>query len=111
MIKNQCNCAGDCKYDLKGGNCRSENIIYKATVNSDVEKNLYICLCSTQFRFWYANHKKSFKGGVNKNETELSKYGCGRKRKNIDFKLTRKVIKRVQSIADGNNPVCGLCLK
>ena len=29
--ENRRNCAGGCKYDLKGGNCRSENIIYKAT--------------------------------------------------------------------------------
>ena len=110
-IKNQCNCAGGCKYNLKGGNCRSENIIYKATVNSDLEKKFYIGLCSTQFRFRYANHKKSFKGGVYENETELSKYVCGLKRKNIDFKLTWEVIKRAQPIADGNNPVCRLCLK
>ena len=30
------------------GNCRSDNIIYKATVNSDLEKKFYIGLCSTQ---------------------------------------------------------------
>ena len=110
-IQDQCNCVGGCKYDLKGGNCRSENIIYKATVNSDLEKKFYIGLCSTQFRFRYANHKKSFKGGVYENETELSKYVCGLKRKNIDFKITWEVLKRAQPIADGNNPVCRLCLK
>ena len=71
LIQNQCNCVGGCKYDLKGGNCRSENIIYKATVNSDLEKKFYIGSCSTQFRFQYANHKKAFKDDVYKNETEL----------------------------------------
>ena len=50
LIQNQCNCVVGCKCDLKGGNCRSENIIYKATVNSDLKKKLYIGLCSTQFR-------------------------------------------------------------
>ena len=107
----KCNCAGGCKYNLKGGNCRSDNIIYKATVNSDLEKKFYIGLCSTQFRFRYANHKKSFKGGVYENETELSKYVCDLNRRNIDFKITWEVIKRAQPIADGNNPVCRLCLK
>ena len=47
-----------------------ENIINKATVNSDFEKKFYIRKCSTQLE----------------NETELLKYVCGLKRKNIDFK-------------------------
>ena len=96
---------------MKGGNFRSENIIYKATVNSELEKKFYIGLCFTQFRFRYANHKNFFKGSVYENETELSKYVCGLKRKNIDFNITWEVIKRAQPIADDNNPVCRLCLK
>ena len=67
--------------------------------------------CGAQFKLRYANHKKSFKDGVYENETELSKYVCGLKRKNIDFKITWKVLKRAQPIADNNNPVCRLCLK
>ena len=62
--ESQCNCAGSCKYPLKEGNCRIKNIVYKATVNSDLETRFYIGLCSTQFRFRWANHKKYFKGGV-----------------------------------------------
>ena len=87
------------------------NIVYKATVNSEHETKFYIVLCSTQFRFRYANHKKSFKYGSYENDTELSKYICSLKRKNIDFKIYWKVIKRAQPIADGNNPVCRLCIK
>ena len=52
-----------------------------------------------------------FKGGVDGNETELSKYVCDLKRKSIAFRITWEVIKRAQAIADGNNPVCRLCLK
>ena len=54
---------------------------------------------------------KIFKGGVYKNYTELSKYVCCIKHKNTDFKITWEVFKRAQPIADGNNPVCRLCLK
>ena len=96
---------------MKGGNCCSKNIIYKATLHSDLKKKFYIGLCSTQFRFCSANHKKFLKGGVYENDTEHSKYVCGLKRKNFDFKLTWEVIKRAQPIADGNYPVCRLCLK
>ena len=57
LIQNQCNCVSGCNYTFKGGGCRLENIIYKAIVNSDLEKKFYIGLCSTRFRFWYAKHK------------------------------------------------------
>ena len=110
-IRSQCGCAGGCKYPLKGGNCRSENLVYKATVNSGVETRFYIGLCSTQFRFRYANHKKSFKGGIYENDTELSKYVCELKRNGTDFEISWEVIKRAQPIADGNSPICRLCLK
>ena len=96
---------------MKRGNYRPENIVYKDTVISVHETRCYIGLCSTQFRFRYAKHKKSFKYGIYKNDTELSMYICSLKRKNIDFKIYWEVIKRAQPIADGNNPVCRLCIK
>ena len=45
------------------------------------------------------------------NDTELSKYVCSLKRRNIDHETSWEVIKRAHSIADGNKPVCRLCLK
>ena len=86
----QCGCAGSCKYPLRGGNCRTENIVYKATVNSNLETRFYVGLCSTQLRFRYANHIKYFKGGVYENETELSKYVCGLKRRDIGYEISWK---------------------
>ena len=71
----------------------------------------FIGLCSTQFKFRYANHKKTFKGGVYENETKLSKYVCVLKRKNIDLKITWEVLKRAQPIANGINLDFKLCLK
>ena len=44
LIKNQCNCAGGCKYDLKGGNCRSENIIYTFSCLKCVHNSNFIKL-------------------------------------------------------------------
>ena len=75
------NCAGSCKYPLKGGNYWSEKIVSKATVISELETRFYIGLCSTQFIFRYDNHKKCFKCGMYKNDTKLSKYICVLKRK------------------------------
>ena len=45
------------------------------------------------------------------NDTEISKYICSLKRKNIDFKTTWEVIKRTQPITNGNNQVCRSCIK
>ena len=45
------------------------------------------------------------------NDTELSKYVCSLKRRNIDHETSWEVIKRAQYIADNNNPVCRLSLK
>ena len=95
----QCGCAGGCKYPLKGGNCSSENIVYGATVNSGTDTRFYICLCSTQLRIRYANHKNSFKCGIYENYTQLLKYICGLKRSCVDHKIFREVIKRAQPIA------------
>ena len=55
--------------------------------------------------------KKSIKGGIYENDTELSKYVCGLKHSSIDFEISWEVIKRAQPIADGNSPICRLCLK
>ena len=57
QIKNKFNCVSGSKCDLKVGNRRSENIIYKAKVNCDLEKKFYIGFCSTQFRFRNATIK------------------------------------------------------
>ena len=65
-------------------------------------------MSSTQFRFRYANHKKYFKYGLYENDTEFSKYVCSLK---IDFEISWKGIKRAHPMADGNNPVCRLCMK
>ena len=55
--------------------------------------------------------QKIFHSWFIQNETELSKYVCGLKRKNKYSKITWEVLKRAQPIADDNNPICRLCLK
>ena len=66
-------CTGSYKYPFKGGNCRTENIVYKATLNYDLQTKVYIGFCSTQFRFRYATYNISLKGGVYETDTQLAK--------------------------------------
>ena len=95
---------------MKGGNCRSENIIYKATVNSDSEKKFYISFVQLSTDFNMLTIKIILKV-VCENETELSKYVCDLKSKYIDFRIPWKVIKGAQPIGDGNHGVFKPCLK
>ena len=95
---------------MKKGNCRSEDIIYKATVNSDLEKKFCIGFAQLSSDSGMLTIKNLLKVQF-ENETKHSTYVCDLKRKNIDFKITWEVIKRTQPIADVNNPVYRLCLK
>ena len=97
------------------GNYRSENIVYKAIVISELETSFYISfLNSVKIQIWQP--KKYFYCSIYENGTEISKYICGLKRKNIDHKITWDVIKRdistlSQPIRYDNNPICHLCIK
>ena len=52
-----------------------------------------------------------FEGGVYENDTELLKYVCSLKCRDIDHEISTEMIKRAQPVADGNNQVCRLGLK
>ena len=65
-----CNCRNKqaCPLD---GKCRSESIIYKATVESGNTYKHYYGLAEGEFKYRYNNHTKSFKNAQYANETVL----------------------------------------
>ena len=71
-MEGQCNCVDGCKYYLKGGNCLS--IVYKPIMKSELETKFNISLCSTQFRFRYANHKKYLRRGIYENGNDYQAF-------------------------------------
>ena len=69
-----CNCldGNNCPLD---GKCLEKDILYLGVVKSDIRnynEKIYK-LCSTSFKYRYANHKKSFNHEKYKTDTELSK--------------------------------------
>ena len=69
-----CNCRKkeECPLD---GQCKTPNVVYKATVTNSVNEDEKIYIGMTEnFKKRYANHKKSFSSKRYKNETELSSY-------------------------------------
>ena len=62
--------------------CLSTDIVYKATVVSNIGKASYISLASGPFKTRYNNHTKSFRNDRYQKETELSKHIWSLKKKN-----------------------------
>ena len=57
------------------GNCLSDQIVYQANINSNLENNkekIYKGICDTTFKLRYANHKKTFNYLKYKTDTELA---------------------------------------
>ena len=64
------------------GNCLSECLIYKASVNTTTNK-YYYGTCENTFKERYNNHKCSFRNKSPEKNTELSQYLWELKDENI----------------------------
>lgn len=103
-----CNCRGttiSCPLD---GNCLKKSIIYKADVRSNGNEASYIGLSSGSFKTRFANHKKSFKHEISKNETALSNYVWNLKRNNENFEIKWSVLSENKQYDPGTTR-CYLC--
>ena len=67
------------KTQLKG-KCLVDNVVYRAKVETNKEKQTYVGLCSTTFKDGIRNHKSSFKNS--KFRTTLARHVCELKEKN-----------------------------
>ena len=112
-----CNCRNKNNCPLNGGNCRTESVIYKATVNTKNETKTYIGLTANQIKKRIAAHNttinckpenKNYKQYVN--STELSKLTHKLKQEGVDYNLSWKIIEKVNKPKQGKN-TCRLCLK
>ena len=99
-----CNCADKSKCPLDG-ECRTQNIIYQATVESSKENQTYIGLTSTEFKARYANHKASFEHKEKRNSTELSKYIWQLKEQNVTFKIKWKTVGQAKPYVNTTNTI------
>lgn len=104
----QCNCrrGTDCPLD---GNCLTESIVYKATVETNNSKETYVGLTEGKFKTRYNNHKSSFNHPSKKNSTELSKHIWSLKEQGTAYNIKWSILKRARAYSN-NNKRCGLCL-
>ena len=93
-----CNCRNKADCPLENS-CLTPNIIYKETVenNVDDEKRFYICITEHSFKKRFSNHKKSFNLKKYEKETELSKYILKLKEDGKSPSIKWSIVKRVNS--------------
>ena len=90
--------------------------IYKTTVTVTVtERNshnqeTYIGLKENEFKTRFNLHKSSFKLEHKRTSTTLSEHVWKLKKKNINFKIKKEVVKKVKPFAPSDK-VCKLCLQ
>ena len=104
----KCSCPRNAICPLEG-QCLSKNIIYQATVKSDVKEETYVGLTATDFKSRLANHKASFKSNTKRNTTELSKYIWSLKESNVDYSISWKILCHTSPYSNKTKR-CNLCI-
>ena len=107
-LAQNCNCRN--KFDCPlNGNCLKSCLIYKATISSGNQRDLYYGSCSTTFKKRFSNHRSSFRHQRLKKSTELSKRVCEHKNEGRDYLIQWSVIKEAAPYRCGAR-ICSLCL-
>ena len=106
----QCNCRKyECPLKDSKYSCRTENVIYEATVKTKDQTKTYIGLTSQEIKNRISQHRHDFKYKAKKDSTELSKYIWKIKNQNEDFNLSWKIVKKVGKTRNGSK-ICRLCI-
>ena len=91
------------------GKCKTESLVYKATVICDNSIETYTGLSEPSFRVRYANHQSDFRHPENRGKTTLAGHVWNLKDQNKDPTVNFEILKKARSF----NPVnrkCMLCL-
>ena len=103
-----CNCRNECP--TKGVGCRRKNIVYEATVKSDLDTKVYVGLTSSEFKARFANHKTDFKYEKKRYSTALASHIWDIKNKDKKYEIEWKIIDATSKLKNGQKE-CRLCLK
>ena len=80
------NCTNKDKCPLAGSRLIT-CIVYRADVTKQNETHIYYHTYDVEFKYWYNNHKNSFRNQDYENKTELSKHIWQLKRNGTEFNL------------------------
>ena len=89
--------------------CRTESVVYEATITTRQETKKYIGLTAKEFKERFYQHRHDFNTSTKIESTKLSKYIWGLKKTNTSFEVQWKILKKVAKINNGNR-MCRLCI-
>lgn len=103
-----CNCQQPANCPLLGA-CRTESIVYKATVTHDDGRNFYFGTAEELAKKRISEHNTSFRHRQYENSTELSKFIWQLKDKGKNYNITWEIARKCQKYNCGSGR-CDLCL-
>ena len=103
-----CNCQQPANCPLQGA-CRTETIVYKATVTHDDGKNFYYGTADELAKKRISEHYTSFRHRQYENCTELSKFIWQLKDKGKNYNITWEIARKCQKYSCRSGR-CDLCL-
>ena len=107
--QDKCNCKKyECPLKDSKFNCRTKNVIYKATVETQGKKNFYIGLTSMEIKKRIQGHLNTFKDQKKKDATALSELIWTIKENKKNYTIKWEIIKRTNERKNGDK-TCRLC--
>ena len=103
-----CNCRNTCPMN-GNGDCRKENVIYKASITSEQTTKFYYGLSEPEFKTRYHNHTASFRNKHKEKETLLSKYIWQLKEAEKPYDISWSIVARASPYRCGTRH-CDWCL-
>ena len=108
-----CNCKKKDKFPMNG-NCLKNNMIYKCTVSptTTTKQRAYPWLAEGEWTQRYYKHRQSFRDARHKNNTALSSYLWGFKKKTSEIRKLTWSIRKIQTFQwySDISKLCVLCL-
>ena len=104
----RCNCRVKANCPLNG-DCNASEIVYEATVDSNLSRKKYIGISETPFKLRFNNHTSSFRNAPHRNSTELSKHAWALKEAGEGVNISWRIRQR-SSAYKRTSKRCNLCL-
>ena len=102
-----CNCRGACPLP-ENGDCRSNCVIYKATISTENATKEYIGSSESDIKLRIANHNHSFRNEKLRHATRLSAYVHELQERDKQYNIEWKIVRKSNPYRCGTRK-CNLC--
>ena len=92
------------------GKCRTDQVVYRATVSTDNETETYVGLTAGELKTRYQKHKSDFNNLSDKNATTLATYIWQLKDENKAYQVDFEIVGRAAPFSAVSGR-CNLCIR